>query len=455
MWKLSIEDDQANRTAVNLVRDQYTVGRDVDNAIRLTERNISRKHALLRRQSGLWFLEDLSSYNGCYVNGKRVAGEHQLNHGDLIQLGDYRIELVDEEAERADPDKRTTSPGRLFSQTLKEQPDRLVMLTGPAVGAPFSLSGGRMVIGRGEDCDLPINDTSVSRVHAEILALGDGRYEIVDLDSSNGVRVNGVDLKRGLMEAGDVIELGDVQLKYVPAGELFQPQEPMVRRNSLEPGVGDRPPGSTGSTAKMVAAVAAVVALALVVVLALRGSPTDADAPTSSSRSPAAETLEEAERLLEQGDLDGAMSKARELPKDSNLRHTTAFREIQSRWADSIFDKAASATDKANKRALLDLVAKSPDVGSVHRKRAANEIAALEGDSVDINELPNAAREEQGPANDAARATPAAARRSPARPARNPAVPPPARAPTAAPAPPPQNAASAGVKGGLVRDTPF
>ena len=44
MWKLSIEDDQANQTVVDLSRDEYTIGRDVVNTVRLTERNISRKH---------------------------------------------------------------------------------------------------------------------------------------------------------------------------------------------------------------------------------------------------------------------------------------------------------------------------------------------------------------------------------------------------------------------------
>jgi len=40
MWKLTIEDDQANKTVVHLVRDEYSVGRAEDNTVRLTERNI-------------------------------------------------------------------------------------------------------------------------------------------------------------------------------------------------------------------------------------------------------------------------------------------------------------------------------------------------------------------------------------------------------------------------------
>ena len=48
-------------------------------------------------------------------------------------------------------------------------------------------------------------------------------FEIVDKGSSNGVRVNAVELKRSIIEAGDVIELGDVRFKFVGAGQVFVP----------------------------------------------------------------------------------------------------------------------------------------------------------------------------------------------------------------------------------------
>src|SRR5436190_19551533 len=211
MWKLSIEDDQASQTVVDLARDEYSVGRDISNTIRLTERNISRKHAMVKRNGVAWNVQDLGSYNGCFVNGVRVSGEHPLRHGDLLQLGDYRLELVDDTIAAPDPEsKASTIPGRT-SQTIRDLPTRLVMVSGPNVGASFPLLESKIVIGRGEDCDLPINDTSVSRIHAELYAIEGGKYEIVDRDSSNGVRVNGVELKRALLDVGDVIELGDVQ----------------------------------------------------------------------------------------------------------------------------------------------------------------------------------------------------------------------------------------------------
>jgi len=196
MWKLTIEDDQASKTVVHLVRDDYTIGRAEENTVRLTERNISRRHARLTKPGERWLLLDLTSYNGCYVNGQRVSDKHEIVHGDLVQLGDYRLQVLDDSI--VDPvsfDKAVTMPAAPRSQALLGQPDRLVMVVGPTVGAEFPLTQDRpLVVGRGEECDVSINHPSVSRVHSEIQPLGDGRYEIVDRESANGVRVNGVEL---------------------------------------------------------------------------------------------------------------------------------------------------------------------------------------------------------------------------------------------------------------------
>ncbi|HVW25983.1 MAG TPA: FHA domain-containing protein [Polyangiaceae bacterium] len=445
MWKLSIEDDQANQTVVDLSRDEYTIGRDVANTVRLTERNISRKHALLRKNGVGWVVKDLTSYNGCFVNGGRVAGERPLKHGDLLQLGDYRLELIDEEVlARLDPESKTaTIPGRP-SQTIRELPNRLVMIVGPAVGASFPLLDKRLVIGRGEDCDLPVNDTSVSRIHAEIHVIEGGKYEVFDRDSSNGVRVNGVELKRAILDAGDVIELGDVQLRFVPAGQPYLPQEPpagSVRRASLEP---DHDGAGTRSPTRAVAIVAVVVAaVVLAGVLFLRHDSEPTIAATPAEVSPAARALQEAEDLLAKGDLEGALKKSQQIPEDSNLRESTAFKEIQTKWADGVLAQAANETDRTRKRSLLDQIAKSPDVGSMLRKRAANEIAALDADSVGIEQLPSADKHTA---------------KGPEAPPQNTAPPAPATVQTPPP-PPPRHTKPDSTKpeprGGLVRDTPF
>src|SRR5688500_16708886 len=72
----------------------------------------------------------------------------------------------------------------------------------------------RLVIGRGEECDLRLPHDSVSRRHA-VLSGDDGTWCIEDLGSSNGTVVDGVALRKGapqVVDAGKVVMLGDARL---------------------------------------------------------------------------------------------------------------------------------------------------------------------------------------------------------------------------------------------------
>lgn len=401
MWKLTIEDDQANRTVVPLARDEYSIGRGEDNTVRLTERNISRRHARIAREAERWVVFDGSSYNGCYVNGVRVNQRHDLAHGDLVQLGDYRLELVDEALEQPAPgfDSKATVPAAPRSQTLLGQPDRLVMLVGPTPGVEFALNTGpRHVIGRGEECDISVNHPSVSRVHAEVQALGDGRYELVDRESANGIRVNGVELPRGLLDARDNIELGDVVFKFVPAGDVYVPgadeSQQISSLGGFEASAGEARGMSTGAKVLIGLGGAALVGTLLLVAFSRGDEPANVGlgAPKSEQTDSSAKLLTEAKALLDKGDASAARARANQIPEDSNLRDTPEFRAIQSTWADELLARASAAEDPAEKRKLLEEVARATAVDSIRRKRAANDLAALGGETVDVNELPSAPR---------------------------------------------------------------
>src|SRR6478736_3040401 len=89
--KLIIEDDEGHKTTVPFVRDEITIGRQDGNTIKLTERNVSRKHARLWKDTGSLVIEDLGSYNGVRVNGDKIGGPTPVKEGDLIEIGDYDL----------------------------------------------------------------------------------------------------------------------------------------------------------------------------------------------------------------------------------------------------------------------------------------------------------------------------------------------------------------------------
>ena len=80
-------------------------------------------------------------------------------------------------------------------------------------GKRRELEGDRVVLGRSRDCDIPIDDANVSRRHAEIVH-EDGGWWVVDLGSTNGVEVNGEQVKRARLEPNDRIVLGRTELVF-------------------------------------------------------------------------------------------------------------------------------------------------------------------------------------------------------------------------------------------------
>ena len=105
--KLIIEDDEGRRTVVPFVRDELTIGRNEDSTVRLTEKNVSRKHGRFVREENRFFIEDLNSFTGIRVNGEKIAGKRLVREGDLIQISEYDLSL------QAAPEERAKDPAAL------------------------------------------------------------------------------------------------------------------------------------------------------------------------------------------------------------------------------------------------------------------------------------------------------------------------------------------------------
>jgi putative serine protease PepD len=86
---------------------------------------------------------------------------------------------------------------------------RLTIRTGDESGKTIEISGDRFTIGRDAGCDLVIRDFKVSRKHAYMKALPDGRAALHDLGSSNGTYVNGHRVQSVLLSGDEQIQFGD------------------------------------------------------------------------------------------------------------------------------------------------------------------------------------------------------------------------------------------------------
>ena len=357
MYKLVISDDEGHTTVVPLLRDEVTIGREKGNSIRLTERNVSRLHARLLKRNGSYIVEDLGSYNGVTLNGARIESKADLAAGDQLGIGDYDLAFQSDVVVTAN-----TLPS---PKPRSQPPPRLVVLGEPAAGAEFTLSKAAMRIGRDERLDIWVNHKSISHEHAEV-QVSDGKVTVFDLESANGLRVNGVSATRAILENGDVLQLGEVRFRFLPAEGA----------HSLLPLPEEAPNAAPSSSAsrKPLIALAVIGLLFLAgagaVLTTLRSSPRpDASdavptyiAPAPASRAPAnrvattsAEVPEDGEsggaavdepqewerelvrarRALARERFDRAYAIAEELPADSVLRQTPEFGEIRYRYVQS------------------------------------------------------------------------------------------------------------------------
>ena len=104
----------------------------------------------------------------------------------------------------------------------------LVPLAG---GEPIPLLKDPFVIGRRVDCDLQVQDASVSSRHCELRFDGQN-WTIVDLNSRNGIRVNGEPVQKQRLQSGDTIIIGpSLRLRFGnPRGEAVARMSRRVRR---------------------------------------------------------------------------------------------------------------------------------------------------------------------------------------------------------------------------------
>lgn len=72
-----------------------SIGRSADADVRIEDRYASQIHARIYPRRGSYYVEDMNSTNGTFLNGRQLDGESELQHQDRIQIGDteFRFEL--------------------------------------------------------------------------------------------------------------------------------------------------------------------------------------------------------------------------------------------------------------------------------------------------------------------------------------------------------------------------
>ncbi len=214
-----VSDDRQGRD-YPLGAARLTIGRGVNNDIVTADPRASRLHAEIHPAGpgGPFVLVDPGSTNGTLVNGRRVT-RVELRDGDRIAIGDFHLVFRQDGAPAPDtlaPDTagyRPPAPGRTATAppapggtavALAALPDVVPLAGRPAV-----------TVGRDPANDVVLDHPQISRRHARLEPLPDGRLAVADLNSTNGTFVDGLQV-RGAATAGPgaVLTFGPFRLLY-------------------------------------------------------------------------------------------------------------------------------------------------------------------------------------------------------------------------------------------------
>ena len=228
-----------------LTKDSAWLGRDPGGDI-VFEANVvmvSRRHAEIRRLNDDYIIHDGGSFNGTLVNEQRISTPTPLYHNDEIQLGMGGPILRFNAPTRIAPKgavlagQRSIAVGQLanlesaggnsvagstmvfnvgsMSQKISKNNDAQPQLL-------MSLTFGdksELTIGRADKSDIKIDGLQISNRHARLWRSNSGIY-IEDLNSTNGVYVNGSRITRQAITAEDTANIGSFQIKIDQAGNI-------------------------------------------------------------------------------------------------------------------------------------------------------------------------------------------------------------------------------------------
>lgn len=200
-----------------------TIGRAATNDIHIPEQHVSRQHARIKYDNGMFMISNLGSANGTFVNDQRIEEPYLLMSGDVIRLYvptlTFTAVFDDEDTGESD-----ASANALLTEpaTLVGPPGgahcRLIVQNGAQEGQEIPLLLDTVTVGRATSnatWEILLQDPSVSRPHARLENIN-GAWVVKDLGSSNGTMVNEelISDKGRILNDGDLVAFGAMVLLF-------------------------------------------------------------------------------------------------------------------------------------------------------------------------------------------------------------------------------------------------
>jgi pSer/pThr/pTyr-binding forkhead associated (FHA) protein len=178
----------------SLERDRLTIGTSATSDLVIAaDKRVSRIHAALESMSGGWWIRDLDSTNGTFVNGARIRGSRRLRSGDEIRVGDTTLILRTDEVDVGPATEGAVLPPRI---TERER-DVLLELCRPLLsGDVFTEPASIRAVAEA----LNVTEGAVKQ---HLLNLYD-KFGVVESDARRRVKLANEVLLRGVISVADL-----------------------------------------------------------------------------------------------------------------------------------------------------------------------------------------------------------------------------------------------------------
>jgi len=197
MLRIHFADNR--QSPVWLADERFTLGSDRANRLVISDAGVAPFHAELILENRFYYLTDLGTPGGTYVNDEKIGERYQIRSGDRVRLGALELEIVD--------------PAKVGAKVAAAPRWLLQVVKGENQGHKYHITGS-MTFGRSVKCELCFSDAELSRRHAEFYLKGDV-LEVKDLASANGLLVNREKVTTAVLQPGDQIQLGNTTLLVI------------------------------------------------------------------------------------------------------------------------------------------------------------------------------------------------------------------------------------------------
>ena len=148
-----------------------------------------------------------------HTDERLALGEFGIQ-AELVRAGGHSAQEGELEPEGHGETMIYSSSARVRGEVEQAQGVRRSRALVTVAGRRLPIPPRGATLGRSRDCDIVLDDSSISRRHAEIRPAGDG-WTVADLGSTNGVRLNGRTLRDATpLQDGDRVELGSTEIVF-------------------------------------------------------------------------------------------------------------------------------------------------------------------------------------------------------------------------------------------------